>query len=203
MRFRGFLEEVAGSRSKSRLLGTVLAFPGKEWTGRELARQAGVSQPQAGVALEALKNNGLVESRSAGKARLWKLNGKNFLAKLLEGAARPLEEAKKLLAREFVGKIGADKVRKIILFGSVARGEERTDSDIDLLIIVGTKRDKQEAQRKALEKALELAGAFGSSPVVPIVYSEREAAQKAGSALMKKIAREALTIYPSQDGKTE
>ena len=40
------------------------------------------------------------------------------------------------IAREFAEAINCDKIIKIILFGSVARGEDDIDSDIDVLIVL-------------------------------------------------------------------
>lgn len=39
------------------------------------------------------------------------------------------------IAREFADAIRSDDIVKIILFGSVARGEDTEESDIDILII--------------------------------------------------------------------
>ena len=39
------------------------------------------------------------------------------------------------IAREFANAINSDKIKRIILFGSVARGEDNEDSDIDILIV--------------------------------------------------------------------
>ena len=39
------------------------------------------------------------------------------------------------IAKEFAEKIKSDKIKKIILFGSVARGDDSEDSDIDILIV--------------------------------------------------------------------
>ena len=39
------------------------------------------------------------------------------------------------IAREFANRIKSDEIKKIILFGSVARGRDTEDSDIDILII--------------------------------------------------------------------
>ena len=39
------------------------------------------------------------------------------------------------IAQEFAKSINSDKIVKIILFGSVARGDDTEDSDIDILII--------------------------------------------------------------------
>ena len=39
------------------------------------------------------------------------------------------------IAREFADIINSDDINQIILFGSVARGEDNEDSDIDILIV--------------------------------------------------------------------
>lgn len=39
------------------------------------------------------------------------------------------------IAQEFAKKIKSDDIKLIILFGSVARGEDKTESDIDILIV--------------------------------------------------------------------
>ena len=39
------------------------------------------------------------------------------------------------IAREFANAINSDKIISIILFGSVARGDDTEESDIDILII--------------------------------------------------------------------
>ena len=39
------------------------------------------------------------------------------------------------IAKEFAESINSDKIVKIILFGSVARGDDHEGSDIDILII--------------------------------------------------------------------
>lgn len=39
------------------------------------------------------------------------------------------------VAREFAEAINSDKIIRIVLFGSVARGEDSDDSDIDILIV--------------------------------------------------------------------
>lgn len=42
---------------------------------------------------------------------------------------------RKQIAKDFAAKIKSDKIFQIILFGSVARGDDNEDSDIDILII--------------------------------------------------------------------
>ncbi|OQD58003.1 putative nucleotidyltransferase [Methanobrevibacter arboriphilus JCM 13429 = DSM 1125] len=46
---------------------------------------------------------------------------------------------KKQLAIDFANSLNRHEIEKIILFGSVARGEDTKDSDIDILIITNNK----------------------------------------------------------------
>ena len=42
---------------------------------------------------------------------------------------------RKIIAKEFAEAINSEYIKQIILFGSVARGEDTDNSDIDMLII--------------------------------------------------------------------
>ena len=42
---------------------------------------------------------------------------------------------KKEIAKDFAKTINSDKIKLMILFGSVARGDYRPDSDIDILVV--------------------------------------------------------------------
>lgn len=48
------------------------------------------------------------------------------------------------IAQEFAKEINSDKIDRIILFGSVARGDDNENSDIDILIISDYQEDIQE-----------------------------------------------------------
>ena len=43
------------------------------------------------------------------------------------------------IAKKFANIINSNEIKQIILFGSVARGEDNNDSDIDILIITDSK----------------------------------------------------------------
>jgi len=49
---------------------------------------------------------------------------------------------RKRIAEEFSNSLDYPEIEEIILFGSVARGEDRNNSDIDILIIFDKKRTK-------------------------------------------------------------
>ncbi len=51
-----------------------------------------------------------------------------------------MKKSRKEIALEFANKINSKYIKQIILFGSVARGDDNQDSDIDLLIIVSSRK---------------------------------------------------------------
>jgi len=84
--------------------------------------------------------------------------------------------------------------RRVVLFGSRARGEARPDSDIDLLI-------EMETTRTPPERAIEVSAAFGLRPwpLDVVVYTPEEAKRLRGVAgtLLSLIEREGKVLYES------
>ncbi|MBI5036897.1 hypothetical protein HZC09_06170 [Candidatus Micrarchaeota archaeon] len=71
---RQVLPELLGTRAKASVLEQILRNPEKKWTGRQLAKQAGISAPQTAEALNAFKARGLVDCVQAGRSTVWSLN---------------------------------------------------------------------------------------------------------------------------------
>lgn len=195
MLFHNFLSSVVGSKARAKVLERLLAFPSKEYTGRELAHYAGVSQPQAALVLKSFRENGLVELRGAGSAHMWKLNERHAMVKFLKPLGEPLGEARKILLETLKESLDFRKVERIVLFGSVARGNERPSSDIDLLVVVKNGNYKLQAKEKLLSLSVGLAPVFGGNPLIPVIYSATEANQKKNTALFKNIEKEGIHIY--------
>ena len=75
------------------------------------------------------------------------------------------------IAKEFAKSL--KDVEKIILFGSVARGEDKGDSDVDILII---SRNKQKTKDRAIRKAMDIlldTGTYISVKVISPLEFER------------------------------
>ena len=83
---------------------------------------------------------------------------------------------------------------KIILFGSVARGNIRKDSDIDLLII--KKSDQKKAYR--IKKIFETVRTITRNyPLDPLVYTPEEIQHRLslGDYFIRRIFAEGKTLY--------
>lgn len=103
-------------------------------TGREVARlvQAG-SQPAVNASLRRLAEEGLVRSEEAGNAYLYTLNREHLAAPALEQLLGIRSELERRLRAEITDWEIAPAHASI--FGSAARGDGDTRSDIDLFVV--------------------------------------------------------------------
>jgi len=136
LHFHRYQESIVGSRTKVRLLRVLFRLPESELTGEDLAHKASVSKPMAHLALSQMMRENVVARRVVGRAYLYRLLADSYPVKLVAALFTtedsPLEELARL-ARE---RLASEKVISVILYGSIARGEERAESDIDLYVII-------------------------------------------------------------------
>jgi predicted transcriptional regulator len=102
-------------------------------SGRELARRAGRSNTGVQHALDRMVEHGLVTRLGAGRAFLYTLNRDHLLAPAVEKMAA----ARLDLIQRLRGEIASWRMAPIhaSLFGSTARGDGDTESDIDLFLV--------------------------------------------------------------------
>jgi predicted nucleotidyltransferase len=121
----------------------VLAGSTKPRSGRELARRAGRSNTGVQHVLDRLVEHGLVYREEVGRTFLYELNRDHLLAPTVEQMAGARTE----LIRRLRKVIGAWEPAPVhaSLFGSAARGDGDTSSDIDLLIVRPANLDPEDA----------------------------------------------------------
>ncbi len=88
--------------------------------------------------------------------------------------------------------------RRALLFGSVARGDERADSDVDLFFEVKTSRDRH-AMDSALAKVRERVWDRYGNPVSTLVYTGAESRKPPNASLVDSITREGLPVRVEED----
>jgi len=176
MRFRNTLDDIWNSRPKTRLL-RILHHSGVGFTGRKLAELSGYSHTQTMSVLADLENQGLVRMMRAGNAYIFTINRDNAI---VSGVLVPAFEFESELINNLVDRFydGLGKLLvSVILFGSVARGEETVESDVDLLLVLKDGTDRKKAERKISDISHEAYLAFGCS-AMPIVVTETEYKKK-------------------------
>lgn len=124
---------------------SVLAGTTRPLTGREIARLVG-RRSHSGVldTLDRLTEHGLVDREEAGRAFLFTLNREHLAAPAVNLLAQMRGELFDRLAH----LVGSWKVAPVhvSLFGSMARGEGDTNSDIDLLVVRPQGVEREEPQ---------------------------------------------------------
>lgn len=86
------------------------------------------------------------------------------------------------------------KPEKIILFGSMARGEIRKDSDIDLFVIKNSNKKRPFRVKEIFEA---VRGVDRTFPLDPIVYTPAEVATrlKLGDSFVKEVISQGKVVY--------
>lgn len=183
MIFRDFAERLLGSKVKLRMLKHLLVghphaglLPSSE---RELAKLCGVSNAAVNKAFRDFYELGLVSPMSVGGSNVWRLNDKSYaywvLAAPLAGELlrqSPLALLESEIREALASDYNAGRVKEAVIYGSIANGTEKSSSDIDLLLLIDSKKSEKRI-RKAVE-ALDskCSGLFGNmiSPYF-LVYS--------------------------------
>lgn len=129
-------------------------------SGRELAKLSGVSQFKIRAILDDLLRQGILKKHLSGRSHLYALNKHHFLAEKIAPLLEIEENFFSFLGTWIMNQMDRKPI-SIILFGSAARGEERPDSDIDLLFIyrtIGSETKLLEKIHEALSDSLEYFG---------------------------------------------
>jgi predicted nucleotidyltransferase len=173
MRFHNLAETLLTSPARVAVLKTLLKAPGREWTGREMARASGVSAPQAMEALYRLYDEALVRQRRTGRVSLWALEERHFLAErlrpLVDVDARSMQALRAALEAGLKGSGAIEAV----LFGSVARGDEDPNSDVDIVVVFPDKRRAAAWTDRLRDLEAEILARFGN-PVQALVYTTQQ-----------------------------
>ena len=137
MKFHNILDEMFGNKTKVRLLRSFFTYPEKGFTESELERIAGIPQASVHRNVKSLMDNGLLDRKRIGKANLFSLNKEHILYQLLnsnfEAERNVLVELKNMI-EESVKSL--PQIELAVLFGSIVKGMERADSDVDIFIVM-------------------------------------------------------------------
>lgn len=118
---------------RQRILAATLLSPGKSWYLSELAVRLATSPSSLQRELEALVGSGILQRRADGRRRYYRADTTSPVFKELHSLFEKTVGIVPLLKRQFAHCDG--KIKWAAIYGSLARGEERGSSDIDLLVV--------------------------------------------------------------------
>lgn len=169
---------------------------------REIASVLKISHMSVNRTLRELADLNFVNYIAVGKAHLWKVNRKSYvfkaLSRLIEGVSTinsPMEDFRRFLLRNMPKNL----VKKAVLFGSMAAGTERSDSDIDIFILAKNPRVKS-ALKSKMEALSTVCFELYGNRLSPYVLTEHEMKRKKSMRLMSEI-KKGIELFPGKPGR--
>lgn len=172
------LEQVLGAKSKVAAL-RVLFNSKIGFSGSSVAKRSGMGLLAIQNALADLEGLGLVEVERGAVEHRYRLNFKHYL---VGQGLRALFEAERGMAKALAHDLRPlleGRVLSAGLFGSFARGEAKPGSDIDLLVIVETLKERERVSALLSDHLQSLTGRYGL-PLQPVIYERRRLNHSSG-----------------------
>lgn len=198
MRFHLSVADMISSPVRLKVAGFLLTHEAP-MSEREIASVLKISHMSVNRTMGELSELNFVAFKTVGKAHMWMVNRKSYaytvVKKIIESAnaeSSPLAALKEIVLKH----LPKERMLRATLFGSVAKGQEREDSDIDIFIVVRTQKDKDNLEL-ALEKlSADCLDMFGNR-LAPYILSEKEWKAKKSLAVVRE-AEKGTVLYESE-----
>lgn len=151
------VNDLLGTPGNVRLLRELFRHGG-QLTAPQLAARTGMTAQGVRFTLAALEQTGAVDSAGSARTRLYSARRGFPLATALDALFRDEEERHTAVMAAITEAVQRDgDIRAAWLYGSAARGEDRPDSDLDLVIATrdGCRVPSSARLRSALEEPAE------------------------------------------------
>lgn len=200
MKFHISLLDVLNSKTKVKIIKFLLTHEAS-MSEREIASILKVSHMSINRTMQELTDVNFVDFVTVGNAHLWKVNRKSYafrmLSILIEGVSdikEPIEDLKNMLIKNIPNVL----VKRVVLYGSVAKAMEKADSDIDIFILVKNKQDKEKIE-PSIEKISNLCFEIYGNRLAPYLLTEQELKQKKKLKIISEIDK-GIQIFPKTKG---
>jgi len=196
MKFNTSILDILKSRTKIKIVKFLLSHEAS-MSEREIASILSVSHMSVNRIMPELAAINFVDCVRIGKTNLWKVNRKSYafkiLSKLIESVSAiesPLEDLKQTILKTLSGKL----IKRVILFGSIAKSSEDVDSDIDLFILVGNIKDKEKIESEIEKLSNKCYDLYGNR-LAPYILTEAELNKRKDLKVISEIEK-GIQIYP-------
>lgn len=187
-----YWEPVLGSQVKMKVLRVLCRYPSKSFTLRELAKLAFVVHSPVQRAVRDLEGMNLIGKEKHGTASLITINQKSVLYPHLK-ALFVAEEQTLPTLQQLIKKF-IRPAKMVILFGSVQKGTEQMNSDVDLLIVTNNKKKLL----KSLDSYRPLFSEQFGALLLPIILTEKEFISKRNKPFAKDLMQH-YTLVQGED----
>lgn len=175
----------------------VLAGANAPFTVRQLSRMAGLSAPSASDIVGRLRQHGVVLVEEAGPSQLCRLNRDHLLSDALVALVTARQTMFEFLRQEIAG--WAMPSMHASLFGSAARGDGTTSSDLDILVVhepLITPESQEQWEQQLHDSSQRLRAATGN-PVswFSVDSSDLHRARAAGEPIFAEWQADAVVLH--------
>jgi len=188
MKFHVSLWDALNSKTKVKIIKFLINHQA-QMSEREIASVLKISHMSVNRTMQELSEFNFVNFVTVGKAHLWRINRESYafriLSKLMKGVSEiqgPLEDFKRLLLRTLPKTL----VKRAVLFGSVAKGAERTNSDIDVFILVKDERGRKKLNPQ-IEKLSNLCFEVYGNRLALYILTEKELKQRKNLRIVSEV----------------
>lgn len=184
MKLHAYLEQVLGTKAGISILRSLVRYKGRIFTIRGLGRDAGISSVEASRTIEQLERFGIVKVQPVGRAHQISLNDKSYV---LNKIIKPILMAEEKTVSEIISILAEHLTRKkivsAVIYGSVVKGDEKDDSDIDLLVI----SDDFDFATETIADANEEIALVFHTRIHSIIFTKKEFVSKKKDHLVRSI----------------
>lgn len=190
MKFELSLDKIIGSKAKIKILKYLFGRQAS-MSENELAKIIKVSPMTVNRLMKELRELNLVSAARVGNANVWSVNKDSYVYTTLSNVINkisvvpvPLEHLKITLSRNLPKEL----VKKAILYGSVAQGKSKANSDIDLFILVRSQKEADELT-PYIDKLSNLCLSLYGNRLALYILSEAQLEEKKKLPLLKEIEK--------------
>lgn len=162
------LADALFGKTRKAVIAKLFGHPERSWHLRELAREADVSPTMLGKEIDALSEAGIVLEERDGNRRLVKARQDCPIFEELRGIARKTAGVADIVKEALAAIEG---IECAFVFGSVAKGEERAGSDLDVCVVGDALNREVLGAMASIEQAV-------GRIVNPVVYTLEELRKK-------------------------
>jgi len=190
MQFELSLDRIIGSKAKLKILKYLFGYPAS-MSENELAKLIKVSVMTINRLMKELRELNLVSMERVGNANVWSVNKESYayatLSKIMSEistVSTPLEHLKQTIT----SNIPKELVKKLILYGSVAQGKSKANSDIDLYVLARTQKEAEELSA-TIDRLSSLCLSLYGNRLAPYILTEAQLQDKMKLPLLKEIEK--------------
>ena len=190
MKFNISLDQILSSKTKMKILEHLCRHQTSA-SENELSKILKVSHMTINRAMKELRDLNLVFVERIGNANVWAPNKESYAYKIVSEVFEkkvpipaPIEHLKQTIKEN----IPKELAKNIILFGSVATGDSKATSDIDLFILVESEKETEKLS-PIIDKLSNICMELYGNRLSPYILTEAELKTKQDMPLLKDIEK--------------